>query len=57
MLRQKKALHASEIIEDGFCVNQNAVKRNMEARNNYLFRKKEKKSRDERQTKYHRQPQ
>ena len=57
MLRQKKALHASEIIEDGFCVNQNAVKRNMEARNNYLFRIKEKKSRDDRQTKYHRQPQ
>ena len=52
MLRQKRALYARKIIEDGFCVNQNAVKINMEARNNYLFRKK-KKNRDGRQTKYH----
>ena len=43
MLRQKRALYARKIIEDGFCVNQNAVKINMEARNNYLFRKKNKK--------------
>ena len=42
MLRQKRALYARKIIEDGFCVNQNAVKINMEARNNYLFRKKKK---------------
>ena len=40
MLKQKRALYAQKIIEDGFCVNQNAVKRNMEARNNYLLRKK-----------------
>ena len=40
MLRKKMALYAREIVEDGFCVNQNAVKINMEARNNYLFRKK-----------------
>ena len=33
-------LYAHRIIEDGFCVNQNVVKRNMEAKNNYLFRKK-----------------
>ena len=39
MLRQK-VLYALKIIEDWFCVSQNAVKRNMEARNNYLFRKK-----------------
>ena len=43
MLRQKRALYACEIVEDGFCVNQNAVKRNMEARNNYLFWKNRKK--------------
>ena len=41
MLRQKRALHTCKIIEDGFCVSQIAVKRNMEARNNYLFKKKE----------------
>ena len=40
MPRQKRALYAREIIEDGFCVNQNTVKINMEIRNNYLFRKK-----------------
>ena len=40
MLRQKRALYTPKIIEDGFCVNQNALKRNMEVRNNYLFRKK-----------------
>ena len=40
MLRQKRALYAHNITEDGFCVDQNAVKTNMEARNNYLFRKK-----------------
>ena len=40
MLRQKRALYVREIVEDGFCVNQNAVKINMEARNNYLVRKK-----------------
>ena len=39
MLRQKSVLYAREIIEVGFCVNQIAVKRNMEARNDYLFRK------------------
>ena len=40
--------YAREIIKDGSRVNQNAVKRNMEARNNYLLEKKgsEKKSRD-----------
>ena len=40
MLRQKRALYARKITEDGFCVDQNASKTNMEARNNYLFRKK-----------------
>ena len=39
MLRQKRVFYARKIIEDGFCVNQSAVKRNMEARNNYIFRK------------------
>ena len=33
MLRQKRALYARKIVE-------NAVEINMEARNNYLFRKK-----------------
>ena len=40
MLRRKRALHTCKIIKDGFCVSQNAVKGNMEARNNYLFKKK-----------------
>ena len=40
MLRQKRALYAREIVEDGFCVNQNTVKINMEVRNDYLVRKK-----------------
>ena len=40
MLRQKRAPYARKIIEDGFCVNQNAVKRNMEDGNNYLLRKR-----------------
>ena len=40
MLRQKLVWYAHKMIEDGNCVNQNAVKGNMEARNNYLFREK-----------------
>ena len=50
---------AHEIIKDGSCVNQNAVKENMEALNNYLFREKmnRKKKQGESQTKFHWQPQ
>ena len=59
MLRQKWARCAHEIIKDRSCVNQNAVKENMEALNNYLFREKmnRKKKQGERQTKFHWQPQ
>ena len=40
---------------DFVSIKSNTVKKNMEARNNYLFRKKETviKSRNKRQTKYH----
>ena len=40
MLTQMRALYAREVIEDGFCVNQTALKINMEARNNYYLEKK-----------------
>ena len=40
MFRQKWVWYAREIIKDGSRVNQNAVKRNMEARNKYLLEKK-----------------
>ena len=40
MLRRKWAWYTHEIVKDGSCVNQNVVKCNMEARNNYLLEKK-----------------
>ena len=49
MLRKKRVFYAHKIIEDGFCVTQNAIKQMPEQL--YLFRKKEtiknKKNRDE----------
>ena len=57
--KQKPVYAQAKIIKDGSCVNQNAVKENMEALNNYLFREKmnRKKKQGERQTKFHWQPQ
>ena len=40
MLKQEWVWYVREIIRDGPCSNQNVLKRNMKARNNYLLEKK-----------------
>ena len=47
MFKQEWVRYVREIIKDGSCSNQNVLKRNMEAKNNYLLVKKgTKKSKD-----------
>ena len=48
MLKQEWVQYVREIIKDRSCSNQNVLKQNMEARNNYLLEKKgtKKKSKD-----------